>query len=140
MIFTQKAGRKGSGGQPRADGCNRKGGFFSGLGMWVRAMPSSLMQGCSGSDHRPGIGRLKKEPVDAIISTGPPHSMHRIALQVRRATGIPWIADFRDPWTNNDVYHRLPLRKGQNASINMEKEVYEPTTGWSLSAGNGLRI
>lgn len=42
---------------------------------------------------------LKENPVEAIISTGPPHSMHLIAKKVSRATGIPWIADFRDPWT-----------------------------------------
>ena len=42
---------------------------------------------------------LKENPVEAIISTGPPHSMHLIAKKVSGATGIPWIADFRDPWT-----------------------------------------
>jgi glycosyltransferase involved in cell wall biosynthesis len=53
--------------------------------------------------------RLKKEPVDLIISTGPPHSMHMIALGVTRRTGIPWIADFRDPWTGIDFYEKLRL-------------------------------
>lgn len=52
---------------------------------------------------------LKENPVDAIISTGPPHSMHLIADKVHRATGIPWIADFRDPWTNIDFYRDLNL-------------------------------
>ncbi|MDD2424816.1 MAG: glycosyltransferase family 4 protein [Bacteroidales bacterium] len=42
---------------------------------------------------------LKDNPVDIIISTGPPHSMHLIAEKVAKATNIPWIADFRDPWT-----------------------------------------
>ncbi len=52
---------------------------------------------------------LAENPVDAIISTGPPHSMHLIAEKVHRATGIPWIADFRDPWTNIDFYQDLNL-------------------------------
>lgn len=52
---------------------------------------------------------LAENPVDAIISTGPPHSMHLIAEKVHRATGIPWIADFRDPWTNIDFYQDLQL-------------------------------
>lgn len=51
----------------------------------------------------PGARYLKKElarhPVDVIVSTGPPHSMHLIARKVSKATGIPWVADFRDPWT-----------------------------------------
>lgn len=42
---------------------------------------------------------LKTNPVDAIVSTGPPHSMHLIARGLARRTGIKWIADFRDPWT-----------------------------------------
>jgi len=62
---------------------------------------------------RPSVKFLKQyladNPVDAIISTGPPHSMHLIAAKVHRATGIPWIADFRDPWTNIDFYRDLRL-------------------------------
>lgn len=54
---------------------------------------------------------LKIHPVDALISTGPPHSMHMIALGVKRNTGLPWLADFRDPWTNIDFYHELMLSK-----------------------------
>ena len=46
---------------------------------------------------------------DAIISTGPPHSMHLIAKQIHRDLGIPWIADFRDPWTNIFYFKHLGL-------------------------------
>ena len=52
---------------------------------------------------------LKENPVDLIISTGPPHTMHIIALKVKRRTGTTWIADFRDPWTNIDFYKDLML-------------------------------
>lgn len=48
-------------------------------------------------------------PVDAIVSTGPPHSMHLIALELHRRTGIPWVADFRDPWTKMFYFKDLPL-------------------------------
>lgn len=62
---------------------------------------------------KPSVKYLKKyladNPVDAIISTGPPHSMHLIAEKVHRLTGIPWVADFRDPWTNIDFYRDLRL-------------------------------
>ena len=34
----------------------------------------------------------------ALYTTGPPHSTHLAGLIVRRMTGIPWLADFRDPW------------------------------------------
>ncbi len=54
---------------------------------------------------------LKEHPVDAIITTGPPHSMHLIGLGLKRALGIMWIADFRDPWTDIDYYGQLTLTK-----------------------------
>ena len=52
---------------------------------------------------------LKEHPADIIISTGPPHSMHLIAKGVAQATGIPWIADFRDPWTKMFYFKHLGL-------------------------------
>ncbi len=62
---------------------------------------------------RPSIKFLRKylqeEKVDVIISTGPPHSTHMIAMEVSRALGIPWLADFRDPWTTMDYYRDLML-------------------------------
>jgi glycosyltransferase involved in cell wall biosynthesis len=54
---------------------------------------------------------LKENPVDLIVSTGPPHSMHLIALKLKKIYDIPWIADFRDPWTDIDFYHKLKLTK-----------------------------
>lgn len=58
---------------------------------------------------------LKKNPVDAIVSTGPPHSMHLIALGLKKKFNIPWLADFRDPWTNIDFYDKLMLTKFSDA-------------------------
>lgn len=54
---------------------------------------------------------LKKNKVDALVSTGPPHSMHLIALRLKQSLNIPWLADFRDPWTNIDYYEDLMLSK-----------------------------
>lgn len=54
---------------------------------------------------------LKEHPVDVIVSTGPPHSMHLIAKGVSKATGIRWIADFRDPWTEIFYFKHLNLSK-----------------------------
>ena len=55
------------------------------------------------------VNYLDKNPVDAIVSTGPPHSMHLIALKIHQKLQIPWLADFRDPWTGIDFYHQLKL-------------------------------
>lgn len=52
---------------------------------------------------------LKEHPVDAIVSTGPPQSMHLIARKLAAATGLPWVADFRDPWTRMFYFKHLCL-------------------------------
>ena len=67
---------------------------------------------------------LKDHPVDAIISTGPPHSMHLIAMKLKEDLGIPWIADFRDPWTEIDYYNELHLtRWADRKHHQLEREV-----------------
>ncbi len=64
---------------------------------------------------RPSVKFLKKyleeHPVDIIVSTGPPHSMHLIARRLARETGLPWVADFRDPWTRMFYFKHLPLTR-----------------------------
>lgn len=47
--------------------------------------------------------------VDAIISTGPPHSMHLIARNLKRKLKIPWLADFRDPWTQIYFFDQMHM-------------------------------
>ena len=48
---------------------------------------------------------LKQNPIDAIVSSGPPHSLHLIAKQLKEKTGTPWVADFRDPWLEILNFH-----------------------------------
>lgn len=80
---------------------------------------------------------LKDNPVDAMVSTGPPHSMHMIALSLKKSLNIPWIADFRDPWTNIDFYDKLKLSSWANKSHHRkEKKVISnadvlTTVSWS---------
>ena len=57
------------------------------------------------------LKKLKQYPVDAMISSGPPHTTHLIARGIKRKLNIPWIADFRDPWTQIDFYDQLMLTR-----------------------------
>ena len=83
---------------------------------------------------------LEDNPVDVIITTGPPHSMHLIGLQLRKKLNIPWIADFRDPWTNIDFYHKLRLTKwADRKHRSLEKKVLETadvvsTVSWNWAS------
>ncbi|SEC89939.1 Glycosyltransferase involved in cell wall bisynthesis [Tenacibaculum sp. MAR_2009_124] len=64
---------------------------------------------------KPSVKKLKKyledNKIDALITTGPPYSVHLIGLHLKKAMGVKWIADFRDPWTSVDYFHLLPLKK-----------------------------
>ena len=83
---------------------------------------------------------LKEHPVDAIISTGPPHSMHLIAMKLKEALGIPWIADFRDPWTEIDYYNDLHLtRWADRKHHRLEREVLTKTDKVITVAPDGAR-
>jgi len=77
---------------------------------------------------QPSVKKLKKylqeNKIDAIITTGPPHSLHLIGLQLKRELGVKWIADFRDPWTDIDYFHQLPLTQRSKAKHHqLEQEV-----------------
>ena len=72
---------------------------------------------------------LKKHPVDAIVSTGPPQSMHLIGLELSKATGLPWLADFRDPWTKIFYFKHLELTPRSEAKHQaLEKKVGDGAT------------
>jgi glycosyltransferase involved in cell wall biosynthesis len=43
---------------------------------------------------------LRSEKVDAIFSSGPPWTSHLVAHRLKRKFGLPWLADFRDPWAS----------------------------------------
>ena len=74
-------------------------------------------------------GYLKDHPVDAIVSTGPPHSMHLIAKKVAAATGTPWVADFRDPWTKMFYFKHLNLTAcSERRHAALEKSVLDSAT------------
>lgn len=49
-----------------------------------------------------------RRPCDAILTTGPPQSTHLTGLLLARATGLPWVADLRDPWVEVDFRDELP--------------------------------
>ena len=84
---------------------------------------------------------LKEHPVDAIISTGPPHSMHLIAKALHKKFNIPWVADFRDPWTDIDFYKDLKLtRSSDKKHHSLERQVLTEATrvvtvGWDCAKG-----
>ncbi|KJJ39228.1 glycosyltransferase family 4 protein [Aequorivita vladivostokensis] len=64
---------------------------------------------------KPSVKLLSKyiaeNPVDVVITTGPPHSLHLIGMQLQKDLNVKWIADFRDPWTTIHYHKSLRLNK-----------------------------
>lgn len=48
---------------------------------------------------RAGLRAIEQTNPAAVYTTGPPHSTHLAGLLTHQITGLPWIADFRDPWS-----------------------------------------
>ena len=69
---------------------------------------------------------IKKEKIDFIITTGPPHSTHLIGLEIKNKYNLKWVADFRDPWTEvyyNNLFKRTKRADSKDKSL--EKSVLE---------------
>jgi len=67
---------------------------------------------------------IKKHQIQTIITTGPPHSLHLIGLQLKERLGVKWVADFRDPWTTIGYHKQLRLTNASKAKHKaLEKQV-----------------
>lgn len=52
---------------------------------------------------------IQENNIDTIVTSGPPHSLHLIGLQLQKDLGVKWFADFRDPWTTIGYHKALKL-------------------------------
>jgi glycosyltransferase involved in cell wall biosynthesis len=52
---------------------------------------------------------IDKEQIEAVITSGPPHSLHLIGIGLKQQKSIKWIADFRDPWISIGYHKELRL-------------------------------
>ncbi|MCB0457227.1 MAG: glycosyltransferase family 4 protein [Flavobacteriaceae bacterium] len=68
----------------------------------------------------------KNTDIKTIITTGPPHSLHLIGLQLQQRIGVKWLADFRDPWTTIHYHKSLRLSKiAQKKHEKLERKVLQ---------------
>lgn len=80
---------------------------------------------------KPSIKYLKKylseNHFDALVTTGPPHSLHLIGLGLKKEfPGLKWIADFRDPWTEISYHKHLKLTKSSDKKHrDLEQKVFK---------------
>lgn len=84
---------------------------------------------------RAALREARTGAFDAIYSTSPPESAHLVAAAVQHRSGLPWVADFRDPWMN---LHLLDVPSPAHAALHrrLERSVCRRahlvvTTAWS---------
>ncbi|ESU25096.1 glycosyl transferase, group 1 family protein [Flavobacterium enshiense DK69] len=89
----------------------KKQSFLQKMLLWVRGnlfIPDARVLWV-----KPSVNYLSKyiqeNEIETIITTGPPHSLHLIGLELKEKLKVKWIADFRDPWTTIGYHKALKL-------------------------------
>ncbi|WP_343631878.1 hypothetical protein [Fluviicola sp.] len=106
----------------------KKRGLIDTLSIWVRG--NFFIPDARASWIKPSLKYLeeylKNNPVDAIFTDGPPHTNTVIGMRLSQKFGIPWLADFQDPWTQVDYYSKMLIGKRANRIHHqLEQEVFQ---------------
>jgi len=81
---------------------------------------------------------IRSMDVDLVFTTSPPQSVHLAGLRLRKRTGLPWVADFRDNWLTKryedvptSIHRRLNDRLVRRVVREADRiiTVSQPTTG-----------
>lgn len=96
--------------------------------LWVRG--NMFIPDARVSWVKPSVTFLSKyiqdNQIETIVTSGPPHSLHLIGLELKQQLGVEWIADFRDPWTTIGYHKELMLsRSSAQKHKDMERNVLE---------------
>ena len=113
-LFKKISGRKKSQSlQNITSNSSTKKNIIDKFGMWVRGnffIPDARYRWI-----KPSVkyleNYLQNNHVDALLTDGPPHTNTVIGLKLSKKFGIPWLADFQDPWTQVDYYDKLFIGK-----------------------------
>ena len=121
-FYNMLKGKKGKSMPVVSVGSHRNKSFFQKISEYIRAnffVPDARM-GWVSYAIKQAEEIIKSEKIDAIITTGPPHSTHLIGLELKERFGLKWIADFRDPWTGifyNNILPRTEATKQKDKAL-----------------------
>ena len=80
---------------------------------------------------------IKDHEIDTIITTGPPHSLHLIGMELKAQIGVKWLADFRDPWTTIGYHKALKLTKSsKDKHLQLETKVLQEADEIIVTSNN----
>ncbi len=91
----------------------KKQNFVDKLGIWIRG--NFFIPDARSLWIKPAVKEalkyINENPVDAILTDGPPHTNTRIGYHIAKKSGLPWLADFQDPWSQVDYLPKYKLTK-----------------------------
>ncbi len=142
LLSRFRGGRRNNSAEPgtrpadaQVSGVKRSSRWFS----MARKVASTVMipdtyVGWTRYAKRAAMSEVKNRDFDAIYSTSPPETSHLIACDIQTRTGLPWVADFRDPWMNLYLL-RPPTAVHARLHARLERKVCERahtivTTRW----------
>ena len=100
-VYNRLSGKKGKQVGTGLIGFENNKGLFKKITLFIRAnffIPDAR-KGWSRFAIKEANRIIEENKIEALITTGPPHSVHLIGLKLKKKFGLPLIADFRDPWT-----------------------------------------
>lgn len=68
---------------------------------WYEVMQYHAFVGPKAEVYRAARRYLEESGAEAIVATGEPFVLFHYAAALSREFGIPWVADYRDPWSQN---------------------------------------
>lgn len=129
-VFAQ---RGASGGEPRRAGPARK---LRAAAKRILAFPDAQAGWYPGA-VRAGSRALRSESFDAIYSSSFPITAHLVAATLARRAQLPWLAEFRDPWS--PFVPRVPWRRAaerlEQRIVSAATRVAMPTPTWAAHFG-----
>jgi glycosyltransferase involved in cell wall biosynthesis len=70
-----------------------------------------------------GLQVIKQQHINLIFTSSPPHTVQLIGRKLAQKSGLPWVADFRDPWTDAFWQNDMKRRFFNAYDKNLEKKV-----------------
>ncbi|MCF7832532.1 MAG: glycosyltransferase [Candidatus Marinimicrobia bacterium] len=124
--YKKITGRKIEATLPKNIALDKKTSFKERVSRWIRAnyfIPDAR-KGWKRFMVKEGLKIIENEKPDIIFSTSPPHSLQLGAKTLAKKSGLPWVADLRDPWT--EAYWETQMPKTESSkkkNLKYEKAV-----------------
>ena len=105
---------------------SKDSGFLRRAMVWIRVnlIIPDLRRIWNPRAYKAAVEHLRNKPTDLVITTGPPHSTHLIGLKLKTRYRLPWVADWRDPWTG--IYYlklNPPCALSRKINLGLERKV-----------------